>query len=251
MKTISTLLSSLFIGTAVFAAAPRPSSTLSFKATDQSQLTVVVDGKRFQPNHNSVMITGVDAGYHDVKVYRQRKFYGAYDMRGGRAELVYSSSLMVQPRTAIEMTVDRFGNVSTSSQRISRYPEGTFYGSDRYDFQNDGDWDRGDWNRDRGNSYVRTISDRDLNQALSSIRGEWYEGNKMKIAQDAIANNFFSAAQVKILLQVFTMEENKLQLAKLAYAKTIDKAAFTMTVNDVFAFNASREDLARFIRNSR
>ncbi len=246
MKTISTLLSSLFIGTAVFAAAPRPSSTLSFKATDQSQLTVVVDGKRFQPNHNSVMITGVDAGYHDVKVYRQRAFYGTNDMRRAKMELVYSSSLMVQPRTAIEMTVDRFGNISTSSQRISRYPEGTFYGSDRYDFQKDGNWDGG-----RDNSYMRTISDRDLNQALSGIRGEWYEGNKMKIAQDAIAANYFTAAQVKILLQVFTLEENKLQLAKLAYGKTIDKSAFTMTINDVFAFNASREDLARFIRNSR
>ena len=72
MKTIFTLLTSLFMSIAVFAAA-RPQSILTIKSADNADIRVVLDGRSFDPNDNSMMIRGIDDGYHTIKVFRQRR----------------------------------------------------------------------------------------------------------------------------------------------------------------------------------
>ena len=49
---------------------------------------------------------------------------------------------------------------------------------------------------------------------------------------------------------LFGIESNKLNLAKQAYANTVDKRNYSI-VNDAFNFNSSKDELARFIRNIR
>jgi hypothetical protein len=71
MKTIFTLFASLFMSVAVFAA--KNNSILTIKSVDQSDISVVLDGKRFEPNNNGVMIQGLEKGSHDIKVYREKK----------------------------------------------------------------------------------------------------------------------------------------------------------------------------------
>jgi hypothetical protein len=253
MKRIFTLLSSMILGIAVFAAAPKPKSTLSIKSIDQSDLRVVIDGKRFEPNHHSMMVSNVDAGYHSVKIYRAKNsgFFGK------RFEVVYNASVMVKPRTNMLISVDRFGRATVSEQKIRGNRDRDRDWNDRYDdefdFDRDGKW--GDYDDDRrpGNNdrYDRSMNDREFNQVLSSIQKEWFEGNKVKSAQHIISTNFFTSVQVKEMLKLFTFEENKLSLAKMAYAKTVDQRAYLYTVSDVFSFNTSKDDLARFIRNIR
>jgi hypothetical protein len=62
--------------------------------------------------------------------------------------------------------------------------------------------------------------------------------------------NYFTSQQVKELLQLFTFENNKLDLAKYAYRKTMDRRNYYI-VNDVFAFSNSKDELARYIRDYR
>jgi DNA invertase Pin-like site-specific DNA recombinase len=62
--------------------------------------------------------------------------------------------------------------------------------------------------------------------------------------------SYFTSQQVKELLQLFTFENNKLELAKYAYRNTVDKRTYFI-VNDVFSFGSSRDELARFIRDFR
>jgi hypothetical protein len=55
---------------------------------------------------------------------------------------------------------------------------------------------------------------------------------------------------VKELMLLFSFENNKLDIAKSAYRKTIDKQNY-LNVNDALTFSSSREELVRFIRESR
>ena len=73
----------------------------------------------------------------------------------------------------------------------------------------------------------------------------------MKSAQYIISNNFLTSMQVKQMIHIFTFENNKLDLAKQAYSKTVDQRNFLSTVDDEFSFSSSRDELARFIRSIR
>jgi hypothetical protein len=198
-----------------------------------------------------------------VKIYRQRSG-GIFTIVGKRYEIVYNTSLMVKPRTNIQIAVDRFGRTTITEQKIrgdrdwdrnrdrNRYDD-----DDDFDFDRDGKWgDYDNRNDDRYNDRdrydnSRAMNDREFTQVLSAMQKEWYEGNKLKSAQHIVNTNYFTSAQVKLMLQMFSFESNKLDLAKQAYAKTVDQRNFYLTVSDAFAFNSSKDELARFIRSIR
>jgi hypothetical protein len=267
MKTIFTLLSSLILSVAVFAAAPpKKMSMLSITSLNQGDIRVIVDGKRFEPGDNSLVISNISSGYHTVKIYRQKKG-GFYNIFGNRYEIVYHASVNVKPRVNLVLTVDRFGRTNASEKFIpSGYGGGRGPGRDRdrdRDWDRDNNWDDDDFDYDHdgnwgdydggnnNNSYNRAMSDRDFNQVLVNISKEWLEANKLKSAQYIISGNFLTSIQVKQMMHLFTFDNNKLDLAKQAYAKVVDQRNFLLTVNDEFSFSSNRDELARFIRSIR
>lgn len=76
------------------------------------------------------------------------------------------------------------------------------------------------------------------------------ENNRITSAKFIIEKNNFTTAQVKEMMMLFTFENNRLEIAKLAYNKTIDKNNYYQ-LNDALTFSNSKEELARFIRQSR
>ena len=70
----------------------------------------------------------------------------------------------------------------------------------------------------------------------------------MKSATQIINTNYLTSEQVKEMLQLFSLENNKLSLAELAYDRTVDKRSY-FVVNDVFSYSSSKDELARYIRN--
>ena len=260
MKTIFTLLASLILSVAVFAADARPKSMLTIKSSGIGDIRVVLDGRRFEPGDNSVEIRELQSGLHQVKVYRQ-KGNGLFNIFGKQYEMVYSTSVMLKPATQVKISIDRFGRASIDERKIRGYSgrdngwgrNKDFKGRDDdwgsghgYDFDHDGKL--GDYDTNYG--YEKGMSDREFSQVLQAISKEWLESNKLKSATQIVKTNSMTSAQVKQLVLMFTFENNKLDLAKQAYANTVDKKNYFM-INDVFSFNNSKEDLARFIRNFR
>jgi hypothetical protein len=148
------------------------------------------------------------------------------------------------------------------------YPD---YNNRDWNRDNDFDFDRdsqaGDYNtgrdgrtRDYGNgsddrnfndySYNNAMSDLDFSNVLRSMQKEWFEKNRAKSASQIISSSYFTSGQVKQILQMFTFEDMKLDLAKQAYGKTVDQRNYGI-VNDVFSFSGSRDELARHIRSFR
>src|SRR5690349_10477498 len=97
MKKIFTLLASLVLSIGLFAAA-RPKSTLTIQSADRTAIKVVVDGRRFEPTDNIMRIQGLDAGPHQVKIYRQKN-NGLFSILGSRYEVIFNSAVSVQPRS--------------------------------------------------------------------------------------------------------------------------------------------------------
>lgn len=279
MKTFFTFFISMFLALSVFADYTKASGKLTIRSHDRDDIRVMIDGKRFNPNHNSLMIQQIRPGHHRVKIFRERR--GFFDIFDRRYELVYNSSIHIHPNTHVMITIDRFGRARVEERRIgNRYDRGRGYGRDKdrdyrdwdddhcYDYDHDGRWgnhdddgwyeeeddDDYDWRKDRRSDrdrrYERAMNDHEFNRAMQSLRNEWFENNKLQKAKQIADANYLSTAQVKEMILQFGFENNKLELAKYAYRKTTDPQNYYL-INDVFTFNSSKQELDRHIRNSR
>ena len=299
MKTFFTLLASLILSAAVFAAEHKSKSVLTIKSFDRGDIRVIIDGRRFEPNDNYMRIQGIETGYHNVKIYRERN-NGFFTIFGHQYEVVFNNSVTIRPRTNVMISVDRFGRATVNENRANGWhgrDDRGYSGRDNRDYggQNDRgfedrdsrNWDsnhdfnfdhggnQGDYNKDQDgkfgdrdrdhhdgsfgdnddreyndNSTNRAMNDFEFNRVLASIDKEWFETNKAKSATQIINSNYLSTSQVKQLLQLFSSENARLDLAKKAYSKTVDQKNYFM-INDVLSFNSSKDELARYIRNFR
>jgi hypothetical protein len=235
---------------AVFAAA-KPQSILTIKSADNSDIRVVLDGKRFEPNDNSVMLRGIDDGYHTIKVFKQKR-NGIFSITGKKYELVYNTSINVKKRTHLFITIERNGRISMQENKLRRdwasqdrdWDNGRNDRNDRdYDFDRNGQW--GDYDNHEG--YASGMNDREFRNVLQAIEKEWLESNKFKSASQIVKTNGLTTAQVEQILLLFSFENNKLELAKQAYANTVDKRNYSRLF-DVFSFNSSKVELERYIK---
>jgi len=231
MKKIFTLFITSLFSLAVMAF---DGSRLSISAVASSQeIKIEVDGKKYTMKNNTITLGFLDQGRHDVKIYRERKRNG---FGFGRREIIYDNTVFLKRGFHLDITVNRFGKALVDERRMDVNDE-WYNDEDEY-------YDNGGW----GNSNV--LSNREFNDVKDQLRKEWFENNRLNSAKFIIEKNSLTTSQVKELMLLFTFENNRLDIAKSAYRKTVDKQNY-LNVNDALTFNSSKEELVRFIRESR
>jgi len=86
----------------------------------------------------------------------------------------------------------------------------------------------------------------DYERAKKSIEAKSFAEEQLTICKQIIKVNCLTVAQVAGLMELFTFEEHKLSVAKMAYPKTIDQKNYYQ-LNDAFEFSASVDELNQFI----
>lgn len=115
-------------------------------------------------------------------------------------------------------------------------------------FEYDDDYDYDDYyENDR---YATGMNKVEFDRMLQSISREWLESNKIKSVSQVTKTNRFTTDQVKELMRLFSFENYRLEVAKLAYVNTVDKWNYS-EVNTLFSFQASKTELDRYIRSQR
>lgn len=268
MKSIFTLLLSSLFSLPLLA---YDGTRLTVSSASNMNLRVEIDGRRYYMDNNrrndadnnrrnnadnnrrndmdnKISIRNLSAGYHTVKIYRDnRRGNGIFN---SRQELVYSGSINLRRNYHLKITVNRSGRATIDERRINRnddrYDDDYNDRNNRWDERNrrndrDDRWD--DYSRKPMNSY-------EFNQMKETLRREWLESSRLNTARQLFNQSYFISHQVREILQLFTFENNKLELAKLAYNRTTDKSNYHV-VNDVFSHSGSRSELARYIRDYR
>jgi hypothetical protein len=136
MKKLLTLAAVCLITIGAMAAERFPSVTIKSKRNFE----IVVDGRTYRDNDNTIRLDRMRKGMHTIKVYeRSRGLFGT------RMRLVSSKNFFLR-NDDIRITVNRSGFVDIDE---------VGYGRGRN--SNDRDWDRNDRNRDwdRDNDYER------------------------------------------------------------------------------------------------
>ena len=234
MKKISTLVTALFFSVILFA-----QSKLSISASGNADLRVMVDGIRYTSNGRDIVISNLRNGNHSVKIFRagndRNRFNGNY--RNNGYQLVYSNNLFVKPQHHVDITINRFGKAFVDEQLIS----GGYYDDDD------------DWGVDNNDQYYdrnsrRAMDNNAFQQLKQSIGNESFDNTKLKVARQFIASNYFTTAQVKELVLLFSFENSRLDIAKYAYDYTVDKGNYFL-VNDALSFSNSKDALMDYIKN--
>jgi hypothetical protein len=84
---------------------------------------------------------------------------------------------------------------------------------------------------------------------LKDVQGQWQSGAKLNMLLNAFSGaNYFTASQVRQLVQTVDAESSRLQLAKAAYKTVTDPSNYGV-VSELLEAQASRNDLAAYIRN--
>lgn len=242
MKQIFTLL---FTAITSFSAFAFPSaSKMTISSNTNTKLRVIVDGNRYRLSDNSITISNLQQGYHAIKIYRQVRYSRPGNMFGNNAnyQLVYSANVYVKPQYHIDITINRFGKAFIDEQPFSA----GYYNDDDDDWD-DNNWTENNWN---DNNFGMAMSSQSFNSFKQSLSNESFDNTRMNIAKSVINSNYFTTAQVKELLPLFSFEGNKLELAKYAYKNTLDKNNY-FSVADCFSFSTNKDELMRYIQNYR
>jgi hypothetical protein len=239
MKKIFTLLTGTFLSLSLLAF---DGSRLSISTVQNSrQLVVEVNGRQILLRNNAITIRDLGQGRHTLKIYRELvRGNGRDNGRGnsfGRREILYNGMIILRDGYHTDITINRFGRVFTDERRMDR-------NDDWYFDDDDGYYDGG-----FGNGPA-AISKREFDQVKESLRKEWFDNNRLTSARFIIDNNFFTTQQVKELMQLFSFDDRRLELAKYAYRKTVDRPNYYQ-VSELLTFSNSKEELARFIRDFR
>jgi hypothetical protein len=228
MKSIFTLLLSTIFSFHAFA---YDEGKLTITLVQTRNIQVQVDGRSYnEEEDNTITLHNIRSGYHTIKIYRTNGRNNSRWDRGGnrRNELIYSTQVYVRPSYHVDVMVNRFGKALIDERMLERELE----------------------YNDNSNGYRQAINEYDFNALLNRVKGQWFNNSKLNTVKEALPNNYFNTSQLRQLLQLFSVDKDKLELAKLAYRNTIDQRNY-YTLNDVFSFQSSKDELEEYIRNQR
>ena len=138
MKKIFTLVLGLMFTVAMFAADRKPTVTV----TSTKRYAIVIDGKQYFTNGNTINISSLFNGRHDVKVYKMKRGFFM-----NTKKLVASSNFQLRS-SDVKINIVRFGQLQISESRFGRGWNDHDYGKG-----NDRDHDHGYDRRNRDGRF--------------------------------------------------------------------------------------------------
>ena len=218
---------SLFFAVSAMAA-PYRGGKLTIYSHHESAVRVYIDGKRYSLEYNMLVVNDVVPGNHTIKIV-ERQSTGS-TLPANQEKVLYNGSVYFRSDYHVDIVINRFGKTLVDEQdaRNSRW---------------DGDEDYYE------PGLEAAMTDAAFESLKRTLQQERFTASRMTVAKTAISNNYFKTAQVRQLAQLFSFEDDKMQVVKLAYAKTVDRSNYYQ-LSDLFSFSSNKEALSRFIQEN-
>jgi hypothetical protein len=219
-------------------------SILNIRLNDNSPFRLYVDGREAAHPGRTAQLNNLQPGKHFIEIFRTGKNRGHHS-----SYPVFRGSIVLAANTESFVTV---------------LPEYNTVNFDRIVAINNG------WSNDHndpclypkppmvGPSNCGTpstpvvnygpipMNQMDFAQLKETINNAGFENTRLTILKQALAYNHFSTQQVRELMNLFWFESSKLEVAKIAYAKTVDQQNYYL-VNNNFSFSSSVNQLTDYI----
>lgn len=217
MKKIMMFSLAFFVTIATFAnSAP---GRITVVAPGKNNIRITVDEKTMnsQVGENGSRFDNLTPGYHSVRVYQY-------------AHMLYSVAVQIKPMYELHITLDKNGTAFIDQQPVKNDDCQVYYSGTI--------------------SYEPNISYGDFAGIKAMMKDAKDEQQRLRIARKAVDDNSLASVQVKEMAQLFCSEEARLDFAKYAYRKTLDKNNYVIVCN-TFPFGDNKADLTNYIRSYR
>jgi uncharacterized protein DUF4476 len=204
------------------------SSELILDAFGNTLFTVGLDNQYYNRPDYSYRILDIEPGTHYLQVNTFNPHYPH------AVQTLFSGYVNIPVKSKISAKIDRFGRYRVLNV-VPLCDAPLVYNVPPYQYPVPA-------------PYYSAMSDYDFDNFRHTIETKSFESTRMEIAKQVLSQRFVNTHQVIDLMNLLTFESSKLELAKFAFGRTIDKENF-FRVNDAFTFESSIRDLDDYIRN--
>lgn len=245
MKTKLLLTLVVLVGSLRIASADHFSSLLRLSVAGNSRYAVSIDNRPFTPPGRDFDFDRLRPGYHRIQVVRLGGTSHAYGCRPSFGRTVFDGDVMVPAAAAVTALIDR------GCLRILRiddlFDRGHAPGCNE-DEDHYGSLHCATTLPVSDGCFQAPVSPMEFNEICRAVSERPFESTRVEVLCRLMRDRYFSAGQVAQLVGLFDFESNRMQVAKAAYARTIDQDRYYV-VFDAFAFDSSVRELIRFMEN--
>lgn len=208
-------------------------STLHIRLSDGQPLIVTINDRDFKKVNTQITISDIPRKRHNLRIYRFRPYA---DGNGGKAELIYSGTIKINPGSVYDCVVDM---KSRKLMVKDLGPEGTppapayMPPAPVPDAKNDVPIDNS------VNMDARLIQ---LQQTMNGIKED---SKKLEAAKNYVLRYGTSTTDLKKIASWIMFDDNKMDLLKSSYNSTRDKQNFG-NLKDVFTMDAAQKEFEQY-----
>ncbi|MEE4176530.1 MAG: DUF4476 domain-containing protein [Bacteroides sp.] len=230
MKKI--LMTFALVSIAFMLAASHPNrSELTLSLHDGAAFDLTIDNRTFRHQATSYTIPDLRPGKHFIEVVRLDRYFNGLYYVPAAPRVVFSGYIQVPARKRLIAHIDT-RNRFVVTERLALRPVRVNHGPAHY-----------------SPAYVPVMSPQTFGRLKATLVSIRFENSRLDLARQAVSNNHVTSAQVRELMDLFSFESNRLKLAKMAYAHTVDPRNF-FVVHQAFRFSSSSRELNRFIASN-
>jgi len=239
MKKVFTL--ALIALTVLSASAQFGQSILNLRLSDNAPFKVYIDGQQTGGVGNVARLTNLHGGKHFLQVMRVGNSWGHHGMNSAfKGMIVLTANAESWVTVFPEMQKVKFDDIRAFADPNQCHPRLPV--------------------RERCETELQPrcpiapvtpigpmpMCQNDFSQLKQTIDNAGFESTRLNIFKQALGYNYFTTSQVRELMQLFWFESSKLEVAKLAYPKTVDQNNYYL-VNNEFGFSSSVNALGDYI----
>lgn len=245
-------------------------SILKIRDIEGSIISVDIDGRNYSRTGRVIRFEDITPGFHNFDIYRITR------TRNGnvRGRLIFQGNIRIRPGRIYYATVDDYERLDIQSKILDNndwvnnnnnwmedrdrdmyrpYRSDDNYDDDEEDYDlkiRDRERDNHDYNNNNWNHFDGEMSTARFQALVNEVRNTSFESSKLNVIRGAMAQNKLSSNQLLSLLQEFSFESSKLDLAKELYPKIVDRENL-YTINSAFSFQSSKDTWSEFLRVNR
>ncbi len=111
---------------------------------------------------------------------------------------------------------------------------------------NNGGWNGNNGNNGTWNNGNNAMAPQQFIAFKQTVQNNSFDSGKQDLVKTQLANNWISSQQLKELIQLFTFESSKLEIAKIGAVKVMDRNNL-FTIYDAFDYESSKTEFAKYI----
>lgn len=158
--------------------------------------------------------------------------YQTNNQNGGAWQTAYNGAINFEANTRLFATIDALGILRVTQREIMP--------------QNPNPWPQNPNTQPPPAPQVVFATDVQATELVNRLINISFDNKRVQTAKNALKNNYYTAHQVKRILETFSFDTYRLDVAKYAYDVSYDKGNF-FVVGDAFDFDSYADDLERYM----